>query len=238
MILLKAVENDPDKAEFIVDTRENGFYIEHCKSGQTFEFDKTKLEFFPDIAYLTFNQKGEFTLFWHFELWHSRDGASSIEVRKLIPPNAVKSPLMIFPIDEDMNVHLYSDRPCYTTGKGESIVIVPEDMASFDAIKENISGILPYLAYCRAKGNALARFNPVDAAAALEYQLDFVYMAVKHLMAQSATKPDFWNAFEREVDFLLSINMVGKEKALSEFVFEKGKTRQNQMNYFAELGGG
>jgi hypothetical protein len=202
-----------------------------------FEFDRTKLEFFPDIAYLAFDLTGEFTLFWHYELWHSRDGVSSIGVRKLIAPWAIKSPLAILPIDAEGEVHLYSEKACFVSADVETVAVPPET-ASFDAIKAYVPGILSYLAYCRAKGNALARFNPVDAAAAIEYQLDFVTAAVKHLMAQSATKPDFWEAFENAVDPLLSFDLVGKEKALSEFALEKEKTRRNQSAYFEELNRG
>ncbi|MDR1275820.1 MAG: hypothetical protein LBL72_05490 [Candidatus Accumulibacter sp.] len=237
MILLKDRKAESDQAEFLIAPTTNGFCIEHPASGKSFEFDKTKLEFFPDIAYLAFDLKGEFTLFWHYELWHSRDGVSSIGVRKLIAPSAIKSPLAILPIDAEGEVHLYSERACFAASDVESIA-VPPGTASFDAIKACVPGILSYLAYCRAKGNALARFNPVDAAAALEYQLDFITAAVKHLMGASATKPDFWEGFENAVDPLLSFDLVGEEKALSDLVIEKAKTRQNQIAYFEELNRG
>jgi hypothetical protein len=240
MLLLKYSLPTEDDAEFVIEATANGFLIQHRPTGKSFEFDKTKLEFFPDIAYLTFDMHGEFALFWHFELWHSRDALSTVSVRKFITFNALRNPPVIIFIDAEGAAHLSSDEKCFVSTPGAEIVAVPLENVSFDAVKAHIPGILPFLAYCRAKSRALSRFNPVDAAAGIEYQLDFVYSAVKWLMERlpDDQRPSFWASFTQAVDPSLSLDLIGEEKALTEIASEKSKTRQIQTNYYSELSGG
>lgn len=234
------VEGD---AQFILTQIPNGFVVLDKQSGQSFEFDKTKLEFAPDIAYLTRNIWGAPVLFWQSEVGHTRDGYSSICLRKKINMAAMQAAYAMFCVDElgDAHAIIYGDTFVEQTTDLVEFEPVDGTATGCDLFEAKIPGIKAFMNYSRAKVAALARFNPVDAVSGLENQIDLLTAAVKLLIEEMPAdkRPAWWPAFEvAALGDNASFAMRGIDNAIGNVEAEKVKARETQNAFFAKLTNG
>lgn len=230
-------------AQFVLTQTLNGFVVLDKQSGQSFEFDKTKLEFAPDIAYLTRNIWGAPALFWQSEIGHTRDGYSSICLRKKINMAAVQSAYAMFCVDGSGVAHaiIYGDTFVEQVTDSVELESVNGTATGCDLFEAKVPGIKAFMNYSRAKVAALARFNPVDAVSGLENQIDLLTAAVKLLIEEMPAdkRPAWWSAFETAaLGDNASFAVRGISNAISNVEAEKVKARETQNAFFAKLTNG
>lgn len=228
------------EAKYAVKKTDVGIEIETLDSGCIFSFDLSKLEFMPDIAYLTLNIYGAPVLFWQSELGHTRDAYSSIALRKKIYMNDMQAAYATFCADSNGDAHVVVHGDTFIEGD-EGVVVGGEvNETAFDIFQRLVPGIEGFVKHSRAKVAALARFNALDAIAGLEYQVDLLTAAVKALVADmpAEKRPEWWEAFENAVTPNASYNLVSANKAIDVVESEKIKARQGQVEYFNKLTNG
>lgn len=242
MIIIRGNKFDEaTNASFTIKQTEAGFLLTDQRSGKAFEFDKTKLEFHPDIAYLTNNIWGAPVLFWQSEIGHTRDGYSSICLRKKINLSALQSSYAMFCVDASGEAHAIVYGDTFVEDSVTPIVTVSVDgnETGCDLFERLIPGIDGFMKHSRAKVQALARFNAVDAIAGLEYQIDLLTAAVKALVDElpAEKKPSWWPQFEAAVLSNASFNLLNELKAVQKIDEEKAKARATQVAYYQQLTG-
>lgn len=243
MIIVRGnIVADKAQAKNIVTATPTGFLIETPDDGVVFEFDKSKLEFAPDIAYLTKNVFNKPVLFWQSELGHSRDAYSSIALRKKISMTGMQAAHATFCVDSKGVAHVVIHGDTFIENDDGTAVIVGSDICvtACDIFQEKIPEIGDFMRHSRVKVQALARFNALDAVAGLEYQVDLLTAAVKALVSELPVekRPEWWSAFEAAVTPNASYNLIGATKAVQNIESEKVKAREGQVEYFNKLTNG
>lgn len=234
------------EAAFVVEKTTNGFTIRAAGNEEVpFEFDATKLEFFPDIAYVARNIWGSPVLFWQSEIGHTRDGYSSICLRKKVSMGGVNGGLQtsyaMFCVDDRGTSHILVYGDTLVVGDAsDAIAIEPVAETGCDIFERMIPGIAEFMKHSRAKVEAIARFNAVDAISGLENQIDLLTSAVAVLMAEFPVekRPAWWDSFVSVVETHSSNRLRGGEKAISNIEIEKSKAREVQNAFFAKLTNG
>jgi hypothetical protein len=230
-----------EEAERSVRVSANGYVVTerqiHPDSPvQSFEFNRTLLEFVPDIMYVTKNIWGVPTPFWQSEIGHARDGYASIALRKKIAMARLQEVIaMVAAVEGGDHLIVYGN--VFVEDDSEVTVLGHDHVGTgCDIFEQFVPAIVPFLKHTRAKQNALARFNAVDAIAGLEYQVDLMTAALKALIAANpASKPVWWDDFEAAVLNKESTGLVGIPKAIQVVGDEKAKARATQEAYFNEL---
>lgn len=241
MIIVRGEVVNKDEANVIIKKTENGFILTHTHNGEVFEFDKAKLEFFPDIAYLTKDVWGKSVMFWQSEIGHSRDGYSSICLRKKINMMQMQMAYAMVAVDDFGQAHLLVYGNAYIDGAADSITVDSSARETgCDIFERLIPSIDKFMKHSRAKVEALARFNAVDAISGLENQIDLLTSAVAVLMAEFPVekRPAWWDSFVSVVETHSSNKLRGDEKAISNIEIEKSKAREVQNAFFAKLTNG
>lgn len=243
MILIRGKEvASAEEARFIVTQTENGFIVRSNELGESFEFDKTKLEFYPDIAYLSRNIWGKPVMFWQSEIGHTRDGYSSICLRKKINLMSIQMSYAMFAVGSDGIPHALIYGDTYVESAKTKIVLIDENgtETGCDIFERLVPGVGQFMAHSRAKVQALSRFNAVDAIAAIELQMDLMATALKTLVAElpADKRPAWWGAFETAVMDNASFGRFGEEAVIPKIIEEKTKARTIQNDFYNKLGGG
>lgn len=232
-----------EDARFILTQTENGFIIQTNGLEDAFEFDKTKLEFFPDIAYLTKNIWGQPTLFWQSEIGHTRDGYSAVCFRKKINMGALQGAYAVFAVGADGIPHVVTYGDTFVENAKTKITLVSTEgtETACDIFERNIPSISQYMTHYRAKADALSRFNAVDSIAAMEWQIDLMASALKVIVAElpADKRPAWWGDFETSVLGNASFSRFGGEAGvIPKITEEKAKARVVQNNFYDKLTGG
>lgn len=236
----KKVDSAAD-ARVIVRKTASGFSVATQGDVAPFEFDASLLEFAPDIAYLTRNVWGVPTLFWQSEIGHTRDGYSSICLRKKINMSMMQSVYAMFAVEESGESHVLTYGDTYVDGDDIPVTVDENGTETgCDIFERLVPGIELFLRHSRAKVAAIARFNAIDAISGLENQIDLLSSAVALLMAEmpAEKKPAWWDRFASVVAANSSNNLRGENKGIDNVEVEKIKARETQNAFFAKLTGG
>lgn len=243
MIFIRGKEvSSAEEAALIVSQTENGFIVRTNGLDDVFEFDKTKLEFYPDIAYLCRDIWGKPALFWQSEIGHTRDGYSSICLRKKVNMANLQSAYAMFAVGDDGIPHVLLYGSVFVESSKTKITLIDENGAETgcDIFERLVPGIGRFMAYSRAKVQALSRFNSVDAIAAMEWQMDLMTSALKTLVAElpADKRPAWWGDFETAVLGNASFNRFGEASVIPKITEEKVKARSVQNDFYNKLTGG
>lgn len=205
------------------------------------EFDASKVEYAPDIMYVTRDIWGNGAVFWQSEIGHNRDGYASIGLRKKIRLDDLQSCFAMVAIEENGQHHMIVYGDVCVLDDVPVTVIPPETPGTgCDIFEANIPGVREFMKHSRAKVSALARFNAVDAISGLENQIDLLTSAVAALMAEfpADKRPAWWGQFEAVVAANSSNNLRGEQKGISNVEAEKVKAREIQNTFFTKLTNG
>jgi hypothetical protein len=207
-------------------------------SGQTIQFDKSKLDFAPDAAFIDINEFGQIVMYWQSELGGTRDAVSSLIVRKRVNPAHIAEVTIL--VEPNKTLHVLCQHDAYAMPATGTVVVerkASSNVSPRAIIQEHLPEMVAFSERNRIKLEAIGRFNPVDAVAGLEFQLDMLTAAVKALIAKlpEADRPTWWPEFEAAVLGNSSFGLLSENVAIARILEEKTKTRANQIDYYGKL---
>ena len=225
-MIINRKTDKPEKIKIVKD--EDGQIIHYADS--SFHFKKSKIEYFPDVAYLRYTPGHGLFLAQASEIGESRSGLAYSYLRNgwSMSSSVSENLIVAFFIGADKNISLYVFGNISEDSSIDEDIIETDVSKPLEVFSSNIAEASEFVQRLRAKQKLLRRVNEMDVLAAMEAQLDLV----TSIVLSQYSDEDLRSA----IDGCMVTEIHNKETLISTIKKQKQYLRELQREYFATRG--